>query len=352
MINKLIESKYRAGKVIKTFSAFEGYLNESEYEGKYANQTQPYDAYEVRRRIGQAILFLSINRGFYGELLMHLNVYGSATVDTMCTNGTDVVFGPYFVLDHTPPQLAWVLAHEILHCIGDHQGRRGDRHPKKWNIAADYAINGILYDDELLKYPTHNGKFSGLYDERFIGMRAEDIYDICEKDGTFDKYVPNYEKMVKELGEVLDEDTEMPEPDEDLVVQDVNLSDEDDSEYDDEEGDYEDDSDYDDDDDDDDDDEGSEDDSDEEGDSEDDDSDDDSDEDDSDEDDSDEDDEDEGEEDDYGDDEESDEPPMTPEVGMYVQKKNGGYGKVTNVNPDGTYDVVNVTKEEVKASLS
>ena len=344
MINKLIESKYKSGKVIKTFSDFGGYLNESDYEGKYANQTHAYDAGEVRKRIGQAILFLSINRGFYGELLMHLNVYGSSTVETMCTNGTDVVFGPYFVLDHTPQQLAWVLAHEILHCIGDHQGRRGNRHPKKWNIAADYAINPILYDDELLKYPTHNGKFSGLYDPKFIGMRAEDIYDILEKDGTLDRMVPDYDKLVRELGEVLDDESEMPEPDEDLVVQDVSLSDEDESdddyedeeweEGDDEEGDDEESDDEESDDEESDDEEGDDEESDdEEGDDE-------------------ESDDEESDDEDDDDEEESDEPPMTPEVGMYVQKKNGGYGKITNVNPDGTYDVSNVTKEEVAASLS
>jgi hypothetical protein len=334
MINKLIESNYKSGKVIKTFSDFGGYLNESDYEGKYANQTHDYDASEVKRKIGQAILFLSINRGFYGELLMHLNVYGSSTVETMCTNGTDVVFGPYFVLDHTPQQLAWVLAHEILHCIGDHQGRRGSRHPRKWNIAADYAINPILYDDDLLKYPTHNGKFSGLYDPRFIGMRAEDIYDILEKEG-WGPIMGEYGSKVSETsGEVLDEDTEMPEADPDLVVQDVSLSDEEesgdeDSDWDDEDTDSEDEEDTD-----------SEDEEDTDWDDEDTDSEEDT-----------EDEEDDEEEEDGEEEVEDPEPPMIPEPGMYVKKRSGGYGKVTSVNADGTYDVVTVTEEEVEAAL-
>jgi hypothetical protein len=330
MINKLIESNYKSGKVIKTFSDFGGYLNESDYEGKYANQTHDYDASEVKRKIGQAILFLSINRGFYGELLMHLNVYGSSTVETMCTNGTDVVFGPYFVLDHTPQQLAWVLAHEILHCIGDHQGRRGTRHPRKWNIAADYAINPILYDDDLLKYPTHNGKFSGLYDPRFIGMRAEDIYDILEKEG-WGPIMGDYGSKVSETsGEVLDEDTEMPEADPDLVVQDVSLSDDEDSDWDDEESD----DDWDD-----------EESDDEESDDEE------SDDEESDDEESDDEESDDEDDEDWEDEEDEDNPPMIPEVGMYVKKRSGGYGKVSSVNSDGTYDIVPATDEEVAAAL-
>ena len=335
MINKLIESNYKSGKVIKTFSDFGGYLNESDYEGKYANQTHAYDAGEVRKRIGQAILFLSINRGFYGELLMHLNVYGSSTVETMCTNGTDVVFGPYFVLDHTPQQLAWVLAHEILHCIGDHQGRRGTRHPRKWNIAADYAINPILYDDDLLKYPTHNGKFSGLYDPRFIGMRAEDIYDIFEKEG-WGPIMGDYTSKVSETsGEVLDEDTEMPEADPDLVVQDVSLSDDEesgdeDSDWDDEESDDE---------------ESDNEESDDDWDDEE------SDDEESDNEESDDEESDDEDEEDWEDEEDEDNPPMIPEVGMYVKKRSGGYGKVSSVNSDGTYDIVPATDEEVAAAL-
>ena len=42
---------------------------------------------------------------------------------------------------------------------------------------------------------------------------------------------------------------------------------------------------------------------------------------------------------------------MIPEPGMYVKKRSGGYGKVTSVNADGTYDVVTVTEEEVEAAL-
>ena len=42
---------------------------------------------------------------------------------------------------------------------------------------------------------------------------------------------------------------------------------------------------------------------------------------------------------------------MIPEVGMYVKKRSGGYGKVTSINSDGTYDIAPATDEEVEAAL-
>jgi Putative metallopeptidase domain len=345
MIDKLIESKYKEGKVIKTFSAFESYLNESEY-GSLGTPHRDYDAAEVKRKVGQAVLWLSINRGFYGELLTYLNVYGSATVKTMCTNGKDIVFGPHFVLEHTVKQLAFVLAHEILHCIGDHQGRRDNRDPRKWNIAADYAINPILMGDEVLEIPKgKDGKFSGLYDERFVGMRAEEIYDILEEEGKLKKMTedPEVQKQVSEMGEVADDDEDFGDPEEDTVVQDPNMDD--DGDY--EEGDGEDG------------DESEEDvngdnetkgnggeDNGEDG--------------------------DESEEDVNGDNEtkgnggedngedgdesegdgDGDGDNDSVNIGDYVETYDGGYGKVTGINPDGTFDITEVTKEEALGSIN
>ena len=186
MINRLVESKYKEGKVIKTFASFGKYLTESAFDG-YVPQKIDYDPAEVKQRINRAILWLSINRGFYGELLTHLNIYGSSSVSTMCTDGTSIIFGPQFVLDHTREELCFVLCHEILHCIGYHHERRQDRDPYLWNVAADLAINPILMDDPDMKIPVvktgkYAGRINGLYEERFVGMRAEDIYDIVSKD--------------------------------------------------------------------------------------------------------------------------------------------------------------------------
>ena len=322
MRKEILESKYKEGKVIKTFSSFSEYIKESD---GYENQTRDYDATEVKRKINRVILWLSINKGFYGELLTHLNIYGSSEVPTMCTNGTDIIFGPKFVLEHTEAELRFVLAHEILHCIGDHMARRGNRDHEGFNIAADYAINPLLMDEEGMDFPKWpDGTRKGLYDERFVGMTAETIYDILTEEKEMDKLKkdPNVKKIVKESGEVIDQGEKAPKPDEDLVIQDVNME-EDGSESDEyPEGDEWDESEGGD--------EGQEGEG-QEGEGQ----------------------EGEGQEGAQGDGEENKKgPPMNPEVGMYVRKNNGGYGKVSSVNADGTYDIEEVTEEEVKKALN
>jgi hypothetical protein len=343
MINRLVESKYKEGKVIRTFASFGKYLTESAFDG-YVPQKIDYDPAEVKSRINRAILWLSINRGFYGELLTHLNIYGSSSVSTMCTDGTSIIFGPQFVLDHTREELCFVLCHEILHCIGYHHERRVDRDPYLWNVAADLAINPILMDDPDMKIPVvksgvHAGKINGLYEEKFVGMRAEEIYDIVSKDPKWTG--EDIKKAVENTGEVLDSDAELPEADDDLVVQEVEGD-----EYEDSDDDWDDgDDDWSDEDDDDDWDDGDDDWSDEE-------------------------DEDEWDEkewddtnDDFNDDEEKgdqggdsedsedNEELEEPKVGDYVKLRGNKYGKISSINPDGTMNIQELSKEEVKQAL-
>ena len=353
MINRLVESKYKEGKVIKTFASFGKYLTESAFDG-YVPQKIDYDPAEVKQRINRAILWLSINRGFYGELLTHLNIYGSSSVSTMCTDGTSIIFGPQFVLDHTREELCFVLCHEILHCIGYHHERRQDRDPYLWNVAADLAINPILMDDPDMKIPVvktgkYAGRINGLYEERFVGMRAEDIYDIVSKDPKWTG--EDIKAAVENTGEVLDGDAEVPEADDDLVVQEVgddeyDDSDDSDDDWDDGDDDWSgDDDDWDGDDDD---------------------------WDDGDDDWSDDEDEDEWDEDEWDDnnddfdnedednqdgdsqdsqDSEDAEELEEPKVGDYVKIRGNKYGKISSINPDGTMNIQELSKEEVKQAL-
>ena len=156
-------------------------------------------------------------------------------IRTMATDGVSLIYNPKFVQTLTLSQLIADIAHETLHVVMKHMLRRNGRDFRLWNIACDYAINGILkkagYDiANYLKY-----------DPRFDGMSAEKIYNILLKE--------KEEKEAQRQKEM----SEVPEPyeDEDITAypddDDDDDSDNDDSDYDDDN-----DSDYDDDDDDDD----------------------------------------------------------------------------------------------------
>jgi hypothetical protein len=174
---------------------------------------------EIRARIKiqKAILWININRGFFGQLLANLNIYGSSDpkYPTMCTNGLNIQYHPDFVLSQSDAAIRFVLCHEILHCVGDHMGRRGNRPMGLWNTACDYAINPILdaEKDSNFAWPKNpDGTRMGLYEEKYAGMRAEDIYDDILKD---QKKMQELEQMGPEenFGAVTDADQDLSAPD-------------------------------------------------------------------------------------------------------------------------------------------
>lgn len=175
-------------------------------------------AIQARIKIQRAILWITINKGFFAQLLSNLNIYGSSQIDppTMCTNGFNIVYHPDFVLKQSDAAIRFVLCHEILHCVGDHMSRRGNRNPLIWNYAADYAINPILNEEvtsKVFDWPTQpDGSRMGLYEEKYSGMRAEDIYEDLIKDAQKQEEL---EKMGEKnnLGEIEDATQTLPAPD-------------------------------------------------------------------------------------------------------------------------------------------
>ena len=175
-------------------------------------------AIQARIKIQRAILWITINKGFFAQLLSNLNIYGSSQIDppTMCTNGFNIVYHPDFVLKQSDAAIRFVLCHEILHCVGDHMSRRGNRNPLIWNYAADYAINPILNEEvtsKVFDWPTQpDGSRMGLYEEKYSGMRAEDIYEDLIKDAQKQEEL---EKMGERnnLGEIEDATQTLPAPD-------------------------------------------------------------------------------------------------------------------------------------------
>ena len=173
---------------------------------------------QARIKVQRAILWITINRGFFAQLLSNLNIYGSSKIDpaTMCTNGFNIVYHPDFVLKQSDAAIRFVLCHEVLHCVGDHMSRRGNRNPLLWNYAADYAINPILnaeITERIFSWPLQDdGSRMGLYEEKYSGMRAEDIYDDIIKDQAKQDELEKM-KQKNNLGEVEDANDDLPQPD-------------------------------------------------------------------------------------------------------------------------------------------
>jgi predicted metal-dependent peptidase len=126
-------------------------------------------------RIQKARTTLLLDHPFFGTLLFRLGARARNSIATMATDGVSLFFNPDFVETLNAAELAGVLAHEVMHPALQHHTRRGDRNPKRWNMACDYAINPMLVDAGLT-LPK-----DVLLDHRFRGMSAERIYNLLEE---------------------------------------------------------------------------------------------------------------------------------------------------------------------------
>lgn len=111
------------------------------------------------------------------SMLMPLEFVQDDDQNTMATDGKKIFWAEKFVEDTDLPELMAVFIHEVLHVVYEHPYRRGDRDPKLWNVACDYAINNYIIDTLRLSLPQ-----GGLYSYKYRNMTAEQIYRILDTD--------------------------------------------------------------------------------------------------------------------------------------------------------------------------
>lgn len=222
-----LESNRNSTKGIKVVEKFDQYVVEKNSYEIFESEADKEN--QARIKVNRNLLWINSKKGFFAQLLAKLNIYGSSDprYTTMCTNGLNIQYHPDFVLGQSDAAIRFVLCHEILHCVGDHMTRRGNRNPLLWNYAADYAINPILNEEVVpgqFEWPKQpDGSRMGLFEKKYIGMRAEDIYDLIKDDMEQQKKATSDSGESEESGtHVIDSDDDLSEPDSDnSVVQDV-----------------------------------------------------------------------------------------------------------------------------------
>jgi predicted metal-dependent peptidase len=138
---------------------------------------------------------LLLKHPFFGNLATRMKlVDASDWCSTLATDGRTFYYNNGFVHKLTPKEAEFGFAHEVLHNVFDHMGRRDHRDPQLSNIAADYAANQILKDEHIGVVPSFIQIFQ---DDKYRGLSYEEIYAIIE------------EKAIKidlsTLGELLDD---------------------------------------------------------------------------------------------------------------------------------------------------
>jgi predicted metal-dependent peptidase len=144
----------------------------------------------VTARIG-----LLLRHPFFGNLATRLKLVDATEwCGTLATDGRHFYYNNDFVNKLTPKQAEFGFAHEVLHNVFDHMGRRENRDPQLSNIAADYAANQILKDERIGEVPDWIKIFQ---DNKYRGKSYEEIYEELESKAV--------KININDLGELLDE---------------------------------------------------------------------------------------------------------------------------------------------------
>jgi predicted metal-dependent peptidase len=131
---------------------------------------------QVREKLITARVGLLLRASFFGNLATRLKlVNADEWCTTAATDGRNFYYNSRFIEMLRPKEIEFLFGHEVLHCVYDHMGRRGDRDPQLWNIADDYCVNGDLIKHRVGEKIT---TVPCLYDHKYDGMCAEEVYDI------------------------------------------------------------------------------------------------------------------------------------------------------------------------------
>jgi len=160
-------------------------------KAKVKTVTNPQVDAAARDKLVTARIGLLLRAPFFGNLATRLQLINADEwCGTAATDGRRFYYNSEFINKMPLKQVEFLFGHEVLHVVYDHMGRRGDRDPKVMNIAADYCVNNDLVDQRVGdKIPV------GLYDQKYKGWSAEEVYDHLMQNAT----QKDINEMIKQL---------------------------------------------------------------------------------------------------------------------------------------------------------
>ncbi len=129
---------------------------------------------DLNTRLAKAKTQLVLEHPFVGTIALQKLKFHIAGKDwfeargmpeTAAVSSTEAYFCDEFMEEINDDELKFLVAHECMHPMLEHNWRRGERDPTTWNAAADYVINKLLTDEGIGSMPE-----CGLFDE---GIYAE-----------------------------------------------------------------------------------------------------------------------------------------------------------------------------------
>ena len=142
---------------------------------KLVGPTDPKIDVLARDRLISSRVSLLLKHSFFGNLATRLQLINADDwCSTAATDGFKFYYNSRFIMMLKPKEVIFLVAHEVLHVVYDHMGRRGNRDPQLFNIANDYCVNADLKKHKVGEFIT---TVDCLYEPKYEGWSSEKIYD-------------------------------------------------------------------------------------------------------------------------------------------------------------------------------
>jgi predicted metal-dependent peptidase len=129
------------------------------------------DTKKIGNNLTKARVRLQLDHPFWASISGRLEHSISTNVETAATDGKWVKYNPDFLAKLSVPETTFLIAHEAGHVALGHHLRCGDRDPELWNVACDYAVNWVLFQDGFV-LPQ-----GALIDPQYKDLSSEAIYE-------------------------------------------------------------------------------------------------------------------------------------------------------------------------------
>jgi predicted metal-dependent peptidase len=132
----------------------------------------------AKKMVDKARALIILDHPFFATVMLKHPMTETMRVPTLAVSPRgDIFYNPFFLKDKSVDEVKFGIAHEIMHYVSNHAGRRGSRDPKKWNWAGDAWINDTLKQAGFTLIP-------GVVDVPGSAERTvEDIYASIPEDG-------------------------------------------------------------------------------------------------------------------------------------------------------------------------
>jgi predicted metal-dependent peptidase len=136
---------------------------------------------DLMKRLSKAKTGLILEHPFIGSVAINMPFELDEATETAATNGKRIKFNPKFIEGLTDEELKFLVAHECLHPMLEHNYRRNGRSPMRWNKACDYVINHLLDQEKIGKFIQGGCLDPNIYN---AGNGTSDgIFNILPEDG-------------------------------------------------------------------------------------------------------------------------------------------------------------------------